>query len=231
MTSSDGRHELLSSLERSRRELEQNFLVVRGLLSRGPGGYRMTTGGPEAWRLADSALPPPGQLEGLHPLPLMPTGRLVPPPNDAICREKFLGGYPVDDIGAFTGRLCGESPQLLNDRYALRIHIDQRAFKVPGLCIAAGRDLGTSEAGHDRLGAFERDLDGLHHGASEVQAYDALATAEHDPLGSRVQAPHSEGVGDPGGSTWPFDRLRRLGLGAFAETTLDEALEPVEERR
>lgn len=97
---------------------------------------------------------PPGQLEGLSPLPLMPTGRLVTPPSDAICQEKFLGGYPANDIGAFTRRLCSESPQLLNDRYALRIHIEQQAFNVPGLCIAAGRDLGTLHpAGQDEATA------------------------------------------------------------------------------
>lgn len=86
---------------------------------------------------------PPGQLPGLTPLPLMPTEHLVQPPDDAICRQKFLGGEAVSDIAPFTDRLCAESPAVLNDRYALRIHIDPGAFAVPTLCIAAGRDLGT----------------------------------------------------------------------------------------
>ena len=86
---------------------------------------------------------PPGQLDGLAPLPLMQTDRLVAPPSDAVCQEKFLGGLPAENVGAFTRRLCPESPQLLNDRYALRIHIDRQAFDVPAICIAAGRDLGT----------------------------------------------------------------------------------------
>ena len=85
---------------------------------------------------------PPGQLDGLRPLPLMPKGNLVTPPSDDICSQKFLRGEPVLDIRDFTQRLCPESPQMLNDRYALRIHIDQAAFDIPAICIAAGRDLG-----------------------------------------------------------------------------------------
>lgn len=86
---------------------------------------------------------PPGQLPGLDPLPLMPTDHLIQPPDDAVCRQKFLGGEDAPDLAPFTGRLCPESPALLNDRYALRIHIDPSAFAVPAFCIAAGRDLGT----------------------------------------------------------------------------------------
>ena len=85
---------------------------------------------------------PPGQLEGLHPLPLMPTGHPVAPPGADICRHKFLEGEELADIQPFVERLCPESPRLLNDRYALAIHIDQSRFTMPALCVSAGRDRG-----------------------------------------------------------------------------------------
>jgi len=85
---------------------------------------------------------PPGQLECLHPLPLVPTGSLIPPPDQEISRHKFLEGEPVIDIGPFIQRLCPESPKLLNDRRSLAIHIDQTRFDMPALCISSGRDRG-----------------------------------------------------------------------------------------
>ncbi|MFY0610039.1 MAG: alpha/beta hydrolase [Hyphomicrobiaceae bacterium] len=85
---------------------------------------------------------PPGQLDCLSPLPLMPFGRLVAPPNADSCRQKFLEGERFDNLDAYVERLCHESPKLLNDRYSLSIHIDQSRFGMPALCISAGRDRG-----------------------------------------------------------------------------------------
>lgn len=83
---------------------------------------------------------PPGQMEGLTPLPAYPEDRVVQPPAGEVAREKFLAGYS-GDIGALLSRLCPESPAMMNDRYRLRIPIDRTKISCPSLCLAAGKDL------------------------------------------------------------------------------------------
>lgn len=83
---------------------------------------------------------PPGQLEGLVPLPAYPEDVLVQPPVGAVAHEKFLAGYEGDPTPALV-RLCAESPRMMNDRYRLRVPIDRHKIQCPSLCLAAGRDL------------------------------------------------------------------------------------------
>ena len=83
---------------------------------------------------------PPGQLEGAAPLPPVPEGGPLPPPSAEVCGDKFLAGQIAGELGPFVSRLCPESPRLLNDRYLLRIAIDQSKFAVPAICIEAGLD-------------------------------------------------------------------------------------------
>jgi pimeloyl-ACP methyl ester carboxylesterase len=83
---------------------------------------------------------PPGQLKDLTPLPSFPENRPVPPPPETVARNKFLSGYK-GEIGSLIERLCAESPQALNDRYSLRIHIDPGWVKGKTICLSAGRDL------------------------------------------------------------------------------------------
>jgi hypothetical protein len=112
---------------------------------------------------------PPGQLECLHSLPLVPAGGLIPPPDQEICRHKFLAGEAVIDIRPFIHKLCPESPRLLNDRRSLAIHIDQTRFDMPALCISAGRDRGD-------LHPEGQDLETAHFFGAE---YHCLEAAPH----------------------------------------------------
>ncbi|MGH8815753.1 MAG: alpha/beta hydrolase [Achromobacter pestifer] len=87
---------------------------------------------------------PPGDLPGALALPPVPpaTPRAVPAAPEI--RARFLATAPDRDVSAVTQRLCAESPQVLNDRYLLRVAIGASAFNVPGLCLEAGLDT------HDR---------------------------------------------------------------------------------
>lgn len=83
---------------------------------------------------------PPGQLEGLEPLPAYPENQLIQPPAASVAKEKFFAGYE-GDISEAVKRLCPESPAMMNDRYRLRVTIDRNKMNCPSLCLAAGRDL------------------------------------------------------------------------------------------
>ena len=111
---------------------------------------------------------PPGQLDGLVPLPAYPEDVLVQPPMGAVAHEKFLAGYEGDSSSALV-RLCPESPRMMNDRYRLRVPIDRRKIHCPSLCLAAGRDLphlhppGQDEAVAQFLGGDYRYLPDSAH--------------------------------------------------------------------
>ena len=87
---------------------------------------------------------PPGDLTGAQALPPVPVGMLRRAPNDAEIRARFLATSPDRDVAPVSQRLCAESPQVLNDRYLLRVPVDAAAIGAPGLCLEAGLDT------HDR---------------------------------------------------------------------------------
>lgn len=84
---------------------------------------------------------PPGQLDGLKPLPPYAEDVCVSPPDAATARQKFLSGY-TGEVDSLMQLLCPESPRAMNDRYRLRIHVEPDWVKGPTLCLSAGRDLG-----------------------------------------------------------------------------------------
>jgi alpha-beta hydrolase superfamily lysophospholipase len=82
-------------------------------------------------------------------------------------------------------RLCPESPQALNDRYALRIRVEPKELKgLPMLVMEAGRD------------------DAAHHPASRTPRSRPSSEGEHLLL---AEAPHCLLFGEPGrldGASW-----------------------------
>jgi pimeloyl-ACP methyl ester carboxylesterase len=87
---------------------------------------------------------PPGDLPGALALPPVPDAVPRTAPAPAEIRARFLATSPNRDVRAVTQRLCAESPQVLNDRYLLRVALGDASFNAPGLCLAAGLDT------HDR---------------------------------------------------------------------------------
>lgn len=87
---------------------------------------------------------PPGDLPGALALPPVPAGVARVPPAATEIRARFLATTPDRDIREVARRLCAESPQVLNDRYQLRVAIAAASITAPGLCLEAGLDT------HDR---------------------------------------------------------------------------------
>ncbi|AVJ26179.1 alpha/beta hydrolase [Achromobacter spanius] len=87
---------------------------------------------------------PPGDLPGALALPPVPENVPRAAPADAEIRARFLATAPDRDVSAVARRLCAESPQVLNDRYLLRVAIGIASIRAPGLCLEAGLDT------HDR---------------------------------------------------------------------------------
>ncbi|MBO9329855.1 alpha/beta hydrolase [Achromobacter sp. HZ01] len=87
---------------------------------------------------------PPGDLPGALALPPVPPAAPRPAPQAAEIRARFLATAPDRDVDAVIRRLCAESPEVLNDRYLLRVAIGDAPFGAPGLCLEAGLDT------HDR---------------------------------------------------------------------------------
>lgn len=87
---------------------------------------------------------PPGDLPGALGLPAVPVDALRAAPGAPEIRARFLVTSPDRDVSAVTQRLNAESPQVLNDRYLLRVAVDAARIRVPGLCLEAGLDT------HDR---------------------------------------------------------------------------------
>lgn len=87
---------------------------------------------------------PPANVPQAAPLPPVPAGVLRAPPGETEVRERFLALPPGADVLPVLARLIPAAPEVLNDRYLLRVAVDPAAIGVPGLCLAAGRDT------HDR---------------------------------------------------------------------------------
>lgn len=83
---------------------------------------------------------PPANLAGARALPAVPAGRAVPPPGLADIGTRFLPVPDLRDAAAVARRLCAESPEVINDRYRLRVPVDPARIRVPGLCLEAGQD-------------------------------------------------------------------------------------------
>jgi pimeloyl-ACP methyl ester carboxylesterase len=83
---------------------------------------------------------PPGDLPGALALPPVPDTVPRAAPDAAEIRARFLATAPGRDVGAVVRRLRAESPQVLNDRYLLRVAIGAAPIGAPGLCLEAGLD-------------------------------------------------------------------------------------------
>ncbi|MFY0480576.1 alpha/beta fold hydrolase [Achromobacter marplatensis] len=112
---------------------------------------------------------PPGDLPGALALPPVPDATPRAAPAPAEIRARFLATLPDRDVAAVTQRLCAESPQVLNDRYLLRVAIGAGAFDAPGLCLEAGLDThdrhppGQDQAIAQRYGFSHAKLAGQPH--------------------------------------------------------------------
>ncbi|MGE8629607.1 alpha/beta hydrolase [Achromobacter denitrificans] len=87
---------------------------------------------------------PPGDLPGALALPPVPLLTPRQPPGAAEIRARFLATAPDRDVDTVVRRLRAESPQVLNDRYLLRVALGDAPIGAPGLCLEAGLDT------HDR---------------------------------------------------------------------------------
>lgn len=87
---------------------------------------------------------PPGDLPGAQALPPVPPMAPRAAPAASEIRARFLATAPDRDVSAVSQRLRAESPQVLNDRYLLRVTLGDAPFNAPGLCLEAGLDT------HDR---------------------------------------------------------------------------------
>ena len=87
---------------------------------------------------------PPGDLPGALGLPPVPADTPRAAPAATEIRARFLATTPNRDVSAVSQRLNAESPQVLNDRYLLRVAIKAESINAPGLCLEAGLDT------HDR---------------------------------------------------------------------------------
>lgn len=84
---------------------------------------------------------PPGNMPGVAGVPVVAEGRMVAPPAPEVVAARYLGGERPEGFAAYHAALSPESPQVLNDRYALRVAVDPaRLAGVPVLVIEAGRD-------------------------------------------------------------------------------------------
>ncbi|ALM82106.1 alpha/beta fold hydrolase [Bordetella sp. N] len=119
---------------------------------------------------------PPANLPGAAPLPTVAEDILRAPPDDEDIRGRLLGCTADTDIGNVRQRLCAESPQVLNDRYALRVAINPFAMRSAGLCLEAGADdPARHPTGQDRAIA---DFFGFEHQRLENQPH-AMMYGEH----------------------------------------------------
>lgn len=83
---------------------------------------------------------PPGQLVGLHPLPLVPADAPVAPPDKETTHRRFFPNLTRAESDKLWQNLVPESPTLMNDRRALRVRIDRTRISGPSIVIAAGKD-------------------------------------------------------------------------------------------
>ena len=112
---------------------------------------------------------PPGDLSGAQALPPVPGDAPRAAPAEAEIRSRFLATTPDRDVRAVARRLCAESPQVLNDRYLLRVAIGAASIRAPGLCLEAGLDTqdrhppGQDQAIARRYGFSHATLTGQPH--------------------------------------------------------------------
>jgi len=86
---------------------------------------------------------PPANLSTAKALPGVAPGKPVPLPDLDGIGLRFLGGLePAQSSQVIAARLCPESPEVINDRYLLRVFIDPQKIQVPGLCVEAELDTG-----------------------------------------------------------------------------------------
>lgn len=129
---------------------------------------------------------PPANLPGALGLPPVPEGIVRRVPADAEIRARFLATSPERDVSTVTRRITPESPQVLNDRYLLRVPVDPAAITAPGLCLEAGLDTHDRHPpGQDR--ALAR-LFGFDHAVLDGQPHcmmygDTWQTSAHAILG------------------------------------------------
>jgi len=104
---------------------------------------------------------PPANLAGARALDAVPRGLAVPPPGLEQIGARFLGPCDPSEAALVARRLCPESPEVINDRYRLRVPVDPAQVGAPGLCLEAGLDTPERHpAGQDRAVA---DLFGFSH--------------------------------------------------------------------
>lgn len=132
---------------------------------------------------------PPGQLEGLHPLPAYPADVPILPPDAVRSRVKFFGNRDVD-CTAVAERLCSESPTALNDRYLLRIRIEREWIDGPALCVSAGNDdAHLHPPGQDRDTA---DFVGASYHLLEAAGHDMMLDCGLVPLAELISKWHEQ---------------------------------------
>lgn len=83
---------------------------------------------------------PPANVPGAHALAAVEPGVLRPPPTASEVRNRFLAAPEDTDVTSVQARMNPQSPQVLNDRYLLRVPVDPARLDAPGLCIEAGLD-------------------------------------------------------------------------------------------
>ena len=83
---------------------------------------------------------PPGQLSGAKSIPRVPEDKAIMPPSLTTAGEKFFPRLDMETIAILVSRLVPESPVLLNDRFTLRVPVDNEKINAPALCISSGLD-------------------------------------------------------------------------------------------
>jgi pimeloyl-ACP methyl ester carboxylesterase len=83
---------------------------------------------------------PPGNLPGAQPIPAMPVDTVCAVLSASQIRDRFIAADESRDVSAIIERLTGEASNVLNDRYLLRVVVDAKRQRAPGICIEAGRD-------------------------------------------------------------------------------------------
>ncbi|OZI20561.1 alpha/beta hydrolase [Bordetella genomosp. 9] len=126
---------------------------------------------------------PPGNIPGARPIAPVPVGMSRQPPDLDGVRQRFTGAMSRQDITTVAARLCPESPEAMNDRYLLRLHIPRQAIDAPGLCLEAGNDdpdrhpPGQDKAVADFYGFEYRLLPALQHCMMYARGWQESAAA------------------------------------------------------
>ena len=112
---------------------------------------------------------PPGNLPGAASVPAVSDNAMVPPPDEATVRRRFLHVDDDTPVEALLRRLTPACPGMLNDRYLLRYSVDPDAIRCAGVCFEAELDdsarhpQGQDKAVADFFGFDYRLLEGQPH--------------------------------------------------------------------